>query len=556
MSAGFDPAREPVFRANLQALSRRDPELARRLCLPVAGGHVEPDPPVYLHHRTRYPLAVDPAEAVAAAPRQGKLFLFGVGLGEILRAVLEARPEAEVLAWDRDPWLLRLALAGGDLTGPLARGRLRLALGVDLASGLEEARAAWRIPHPLLARIYALEARLLEGETRQRRALIAAGGLFVDDLAEALAEEGFAVVPVELQRWAREELERAVRRTAPELICAVNYSHGLAEFARDLGLPLACWEVDPATDRLLPLEGPAPRAHVFTYRPAHVERFRRAGFESVRALPLASNTRRHRPLELDPRERERYGAPVCFVGASMVETARDHRRAFLEEYARWRGDARGAVEEGAAHLDAALTAQRADFSRPRLEEELARRLGGFLADMEERGSARDPLMLAAESAAAEKRLTYVANLAPFGIQVWGDEGWRALEPHGVRYRGPAGHARELPRVYNGARIQVDVGRLYQDDIATMRVFDVLACGGFLIAEHSTALEELFEIGRELESYRSLDELRAKVAHYLEHAEEARSIAEAGLAAVRERHDIRHRVRLMLDVALDAPAEGR
>jgi len=74
---------------------------------------------------------------------------------------------------------------------------------------------------------------------------------------------------------------------------------------------------------------------------------------------------------------------------------------------------------------------------------------------------------------------------------------------------------------------------------------VLACGGFLIAERSEALEELFEVGVELEAYSTLEELHELVAHYLAHPEEAQAMALRGLKAVRERHDVRSRLRHML-----------
>jgi spore maturation protein CgeB len=116
---------------------------------------------------------------------------------------------------------------------------------------------------------------------------------------------------------------------------------------------------------------------------------------------------------------------------------------------------------------------------------------------------------------------------------------------GARYLGTAGHGRELTLVYNGARIHVDINRSYQTDVIPIRVFDVLACGGFLIAEHSAELAELFKIGEELEAYHTLDELEQKVEHYLANPDEARAIAARGLAAVRARHTVRHRVRQML-----------
>ena len=97
----------------------------------------------------------------------------------------------------------------------------------------------------------------------------------------------------------------------------------------------------------------------------------------------------------------------------------------------------------------------------------------------------------------------------------------------------------------GADINVDVNRIYQPDVVPIRVFDVLACGSFMIAEHSDALADLFEIGSELESYRTLAELEEKVAHYRRNPDEAAAIAARGHEAVRGRHTMRDRVKHLL-----------
>ena len=97
---------------------------------------------------------------------------------------------------------------------------------------------------------------------------------------------------------------------------------------------------------------------------------------------------------------------------------------------------------------------------------------------------------------------------------------------------------------NGA-IHLDIGRLYQPDIVTMRVFDVLACGGFLLAGHSEALLEMFTPGVELECWSTLDELEDKVRFYQQHPDKAQTIALAGRARVLRDHTIRQRLLTML-----------
>jgi spore maturation protein CgeB len=61
----------------------------------------------------------------------------------------------------------------------------------------------------------------------------------------------------------------------------------------------------------------------------------------------------------------------------------------------------------------------------------------------------------------------------------------------------------------------------------LRVFEVLAAGGFLLTDHYEEIADLFEIGKEIETYASARELKEKVEYYLSHEEERKKIAAAG-----------------------------
>ena len=64
-------------------------------------------------------------------------------------------------------------------------------------------------------------------------------------------------------------------------------------------------------------------------------------------------------------------------------------------------------------------------------------------------------------------------------------------------------------------------------------------------ERSEALEQQFEVGEEIVTYRQVEELEEKVRHYLDNPDEARAIADRGMAAVRDRHTMRLRIQHML-----------
>jgi spore maturation protein CgeB len=61
----------------------------------------------------------------------------------------------------------------------------------------------------------------------------------------------------------------------------------------------------------------------------------------------------------------------------------------------------------------------------------------------------------------------------------------------------------------------------------LRVFEALAVGGFLLTDHYEELQDLFEIGKEIETFKSADELVDKVNFYLNHDDLRNKIAAKG-----------------------------
>jgi spore maturation protein CgeB len=529
-----------LLAANLAALDEISPALATRLREPVEGSHLQVAPDGSVQYQKGWsllPFSIPGVQLSASdlGGAEGSLLLFGLGAGEILAHVLSAFPDRQILAWDRDPSVLRLTLSRVEVGEALRSGRLRLLLGSDLLELLPLAATHVVIRHPLLAELYREELFLLGHPLGEKRAVICEGGLFVTELTVELQRRGFSVYAMHLTRLSPEEQRRLIRRFRPELIAAINYPPGLAELCAEVGCKLLCWEIDPAVH-----EGTVradDRAQVFTFREAYVSELRAMGFRRVEQLPLAADPKLRQPVELTPEARAHYGAPVSFVGNSLVPDIPTWQKAFVDIC-----QALGKAEADAASrlLEEVLAEQRADLSRQRLPEILAARCRGWSVT----GLAR-LVRCASEIAAAERRVVYASRLGRFGLQVWGDPGWRAAAGAGVRYCGLASNFGDLNSIYCASQINLDIGRLHQLDIVTMRNFDVLACGGFVLAERSSDLEKLFRIDVEIVCYASLGELEQKVAHYLAHPEQAQAIATAGRRAVLERHTIAQRVDHML-----------
>jgi len=94
------------------------------------------------------------------------------------------------------------------------------------------------------------------------------------------------------------------------------------------------------------------------------------------------------------------------------------------------------------------------------------------------------------------------------------------------------------RALCGSRIALCFLSKLNRDTYTRRCFEIPAAGTMMLAEYSEDLATLFTEGREIEMFRSPDELISKIQYYLRHAEQRRALASAGLQRVMEDgHDV-------------------
>lgn len=111
----------------------------------------------------------------------------------------------------------------------------------------------------------------------------------------------------------------------------------------------------------------------------------------------------------------------------------------------------------------------------------------------------------------------------------------------IHNKGFAQYRTEMPLIFKNSKINLNITAKSIRNGLSLRVFDVLGCGGFLITNYQNDLPDLFEPGVELEVYSSLSELHDKVAYYLSHEEERLAIAKRGYEKVKKLHSYDNRM---------------
>ncbi len=108
---------------------------------------------------------------------------------------------------------------------------------------------------------------------------------------------------------------------------------------------------------------------------------------------------------------------------------------------------------------------------------------------------------------------------------------------------------QMPKVFNLSKINLNITMRPIESGLPLRCFDILGCGGFLMTNYQSEIEDMFVIGQDLETYSSLDELVDKCSYYLIHEEERAAIARSGYEKVCSAHTHYHRLKEMLSKVL-------
>jgi len=498
---------------------------------------------------------------------EGLIVVCGMGLGYHVAELARRFPRARIAVVEGRAELPALAERYGVLPQATQAGPVRCLAGLDreevvrqvaamrLLAGFgttavfEWGPAVRAFPSyysPLLESLHRSVTALRPDRFRYRRfaterlcvAMFDLGYFLTAEISRALESLGHRVVRIEAQKTERcgpvlARVVRAVAEARPDFVLTVNHlgfdTDGiLAAFLASIELPAACWYVDSPNLVVRDFRGNVtPWVKVFVWDRSYLPDLRAAGFEEPEHLPLATDETVFRPLRVPPRLARRLAAAAGFVGNSMVGPCRD-RIALVPPALR----------------DAAETAARAMASPGvSFRDSLARAGGGIRAaydrlDGEVRAAFEGAVLW---KATLHYRLRCVSALAAVRPVIHGDPGWKELLDGSFRLRPPLHYYRELPAFYNVCAVNFNATSRQMAKAVNQRVFDVPACGAFLLTDDQGEMGELFEPGREAVVYRSPEEIPDLAAYYLRNEAARAEVAARARGRVLAEHTYRHRM---------------
>ena len=354
--------------------------------------------------------------------------------------------------------------------------------------------------------------------------------LFVEDSASALKELGHSVDFIDIsgnKQLSVGQLREEIITKKPDFVFTVDHAGLIPELLTEARIPFASWFIDSpfywagheALRRSI-----SSYCLLFLWDRAYTKPLKEMGFKNVYYLPLATNPNVFKEIALSKEEKERFGCSVSFAGASF-----SHALSLYEAYCRQKiRDPKIKVR-----LDEVIK----ELSQNPLLD--IKNLTSGLSLEEEFVKCLD---FAGSSLYRKEAVEAVAGL---GLNLYGDDGWKELFKGQSFFKGPIENRTDLPKLYNGSLINLNITKSQLRTALNMRLFDIAACGGFILTDWREDLERLFKVGNEVAVYRNKGELREKAAYYLTHPQEREEMAKRAKKKVLERHTFKKRMEKMI-----------
>lgn len=117
----------------------------------------------------------------------------------------------------------------------------------------------------------------------------------------------------------------------------------------------------------------------------------------------------------------------------------------------------------------------------------------------------------------------------------------------VSTHGGVDSLKEMPFIFRKSKINLNITTRAIESGLSQRIWDVLACKGFLITNYQPEIDTFFKDGVHLVTYSSHNELLEKIDYYLHHEDERQIIAQSGFDWINDHGKVVNRVIEMIRV---------
>ena len=372
------------------------------------------------------------------------------------------------------------------------------------------------------------------------------------DVIDSFKKLGVDVIEVwsEYGNNLKEGVE-SVAKILQEQVCmfvfSINFHSFLADVCKILNVKYVSWVVDSPLPALFFPQVKYPNNKVFIFDRKQWERVKDLNPGNIIYLPLGTNQKQNETVtsSITDLERNLFTCEVSFVGSLYTEKCPYDVLNALPEYEK-------------AYLDAIVDAQTKIYGYNFCEEMITDRILDALPkciptyEVAPELKEYEKYLLAhiylGAKVTVKERIQLLRALSEcYNVTLY-TYGKTDYLPK-VNNQGVVSSNRHQKVVFHLSKINLNITTKPIMSGLSLRVWDVMGSGGFLMSNYQEEIEDYFVIGEDLEVFSSEEELVDKVGFYLKHDDIREKIARNGYEKVRKYHSYDERIKQMISYLL-------
>lgn len=338
-----------------------------------------------------------------------------------------------------------------------------------------------------------------------------------------------------------EKLRGIIKADSYEFFFTVNYFPLISNVCEELGLLYVCWSCDNPLISLYHKSVFNSVNRIFLFDLTNVEEFKGMGADHIYHLPLAVDTDRLDYLFANSNDLDLYKNEISFVGSLYEKNSYDKMEFTLPDYLR------GYFE---ATMEAQKDLQGINIIDRMLTPEILMELQQYFELEKSEDSLSDLNLifsvttLGFKIAEKQRRSILIELSKHHDVSIYTNSNVRDLIK--VNYRGSVDYWEEMPKVFRGSKINLNMTIPNIKSGVPLRVYDILGAGGFCITNFQAELPMYFENEKHLVWYYNNQDLFEKVEFYKNHDTLRENIATEGYEFVKENCSYEQRITEILD----------
>lgn len=287
--------------------------------------------------------------------------------------------------------------------------------------------------------------------------------------------------------------------------------------------------------------------YIFCFDEIYTRRLQQLGAVNCFHFPLgvAAEDFEQTILNADAGQKERFTGQVSFVGNFYNGEKNRLRNAAFDEYTA--GYLTGIIDSQQKVCGCNFVAEALSEESVQIISQACRLQMGPLYITDERQLAADAVNMEITARDREDIIARAACFEKVDVYTGSELPESLCDNANIRNQGYADNAGEMPLIFYGSKINLNISSRSIESGIPQRVLDILACGGFCLTNYQPEIEGFFQDGEELVMYTDAEDFAGKLSYYLEHEEERKQIAQNGKSAVLQKFSLKNRVSEMLSL---------